>query len=151
MTEFKEYAEKPKVDFPSLIFTCNAFKPSGKWYTTFYLVTTAIGKVDTYDVIESLRDYMSTRTHYRDMYITVDCEDAFPIMFKPLNEDVHIPDGYTPSDLSMEVVTRPIVDWIRSNYSKDLTCPVCREVITPNIFNNFCPNCGSNMQKNRRS
>ena len=43
--------------------------------------------------------------------------------------------------------TRPTGEWIKSNYTDEITCSVCREVMKPIIFNNFCPNCGAYMRK----
>ena len=44
-------------------------------------------------------------------------------------------------------VKRPRGEWIKSNYTDEITCSVCREVMKPSIFNNFCPNCGADMRK----
>ena len=41
---------------------------------------------------------------------------------------------------------RPYGEWITSNYTDELTCPICREALKRNYFNNFCSNCGAKLR-----
>ena len=84
---FTKREKEPMMDFPTTVFKCQVFKPSGKWYMDFYLTTIFTAVTDykaKYELMEDLREYMKNRTEFKNMYITVNNVELFPIMFMPI-------------------------------------------------------------------
>lgn len=95
-------------------------------------------------ILEELPDAILVLNHPED--IDWDFKEALNIAVQALKDRNGVA-GYTYEQLGIETVHRPIDKWSRSPGTNLLTCPICREVHTPGIFNNFCPNCGANLTK----
>ena len=95
---FEYKCNEPKPNSYEVVFTCKAFKDTGKYYDTFYFILKGYTKSDllqlnetgrklSYDVYDALRTIIKTRDFYTSMVITVDCDELYPTMFNPKEEE----------------------------------------------------------------
>lgn len=93
-------------------------------------------------ILEELPDAILVLNHPED--IDWDFKEALNKAVQALKDRNGVA-GYTYEQLDIETVHRPVDKWVNSPGTNVLTCPVCRELHTRGIFNNFCPNCGAHL------